>query len=233
MPDTLRPADRDQAERLHTFAHDLKNRLHALWETLRMLQDNPAEGPDRAALMAFAERGYFSAQRDVERLLDDLAVDRNVKAERAPIDLRDCLDRALRNEEHRLTKKAQTVALNIPADLTATGDAHWSTQILQALISNASKFSAAGSVITVDAITTPEDRTLMVCDHGVGLAEADLPNVFTRYAILSSRSTQGEPQARGTLARARQWARAQGGDLHAESAGSGQGARFSFVLPAA
>ena len=233
MPDPLlRPADRDQAERLHTFAHDIKNRLHALWEALRMLHEGPAEGPDKAELMAFAERGYFSAQRDVERLLDDLAVDRNVKAERVPFDLTACLNTALRNEAHRLTKKGQTVDVDAPAALSTTGDAHWATQILQALISNASKFSPRGAAIAIRASSTPEGVAVTVTDNGTGLSETDLGDLFTRYAILSSRTTSGEPQARGTLARARQWAWAQGGNLHAESAGTGQGARFTLALPA-
>ncbi|HMW96997.1 MAG TPA: HAMP domain-containing sensor histidine kinase, partial [Flavobacteriales bacterium] len=113
------------------------------------------------------------------------------------------------------------------------GDAHWTTQILQALISNASKFSPRGSSISINAGATADGSAITVSDKGTGFTGSDLVDVFTRYAILSSRTTAGEPQARGTLARAKQWARAQGGHLNVESEGPGQGARFTLTLPPA
>lgn len=226
----LRPADSDQAERLHTFAHDIKNRLGALWETLRLLQGGAVEGIDKNELMDFAERGFFSAQRDLERLLDDLGVDRGVSAERTPFDLVACLNGALRNERYRLQKKDQRVEVSAPPEALVVGDARWTEQILQALISNASKFSARGSMINVEVLGGSAG-VVRVTDQGCGLSDEDLRNVFTRYAILSSRSTDGEPQSRGTLGRAKQWAEAQGGTLTAASQGIGRGCVLSLELP--
>lgn len=234
MPDAvLRPADSDQAERLHAFAHDIKNRLHGLWEALRMSNDSSIEGADKAGIIALAERGYFSAQRELEQLLDDLAVDRDVRAEHKRIDIVSCLNTALHHEAYRLKKKGQAVDVMAPGTLVALGDAHWTTQILQALISNASKFSPRGSSISINAGATADGSAITVSDKGTGFTGSDLVDVFTRYAILSSRTTAGEPQARGTLARARQWAHAQGGRLNVESEGPGQGARFTLTLPPA
>lgn len=232
MPEPpLRPADHDQAERLHTFAHDLKNRLGGLWETLRILQDGPVEGLDRNELMGFAERGFFSAQRDLERLLDDFGVDRAVLVEKTAFDLMACLNGALRNEGYRLQKKDQRVDVSAPEAAAGIGDERWTGQILQSLISNASKFSPRGTVISVQVTVANSMNKVRVTDLGCGLSADDLQNVFTRYAILSARSTDGEPQSRGTLGRAKQWAEAQGGTLAVTSPGTDKGCIFMLELP--
>ena len=220
-----------QAERLHTFAHDIKNRLGTLWEALRMLRSGPIEGVDPDELMSFAERGFFQAQRDLEDLLDDFHVERGVSAERTPFDMRKSLDEALRNEDYRLRKKGQRVDVRGPAEAPASGDARLTTQLLQALISNASKFSSRDSVIGVEFSNGGQGTTIRVTDSGCGLLPEDLAAVFTRYIILSSRSTDGEPQSRGTLARAKQWAEAQGGTLDVASEGIGKGCVFTLRLP--
>ncbi len=233
MPErTLRPADPDQAERLHTFAHDIKNRLGSLWEALRLMRSGTQAGPDTEELISFAERGYFHAQRDLEDLLDDLGVERGITADRIPFDLMESLKEALTNEAYRLRKKGQRVEVKAPDSRKVTGDARWTTQILQALISNASKFSPRDAVITVEVASEPGASTVRVIDPGCGLPAEDLPNLFKRYVILTSRSTDSEPQSRGTLARAQQWALAQNGGLQAASAGPGHGCTMTLRLPA-
>jgi signal transduction histidine kinase len=227
----LRPADNDQAERLHTFAHDIKNRLGSLWEALRLLRSGPADGLDPDELMTFAERGFFHAQRDLEGLLDDFGVERGITADRSPFDVMKSLDEALKNEDYRLRKKGQRVDVNGPAGSSACGDARLTAQLFQALISNASKFSPPVAVIAAEVTNGSDGCTVRVIDSGCGLSEEDLTRVFTRYVILSSRSTEGEPQSRGTLARARQWAIAQGGSLTAGSEGVGKGCVFTLQLP--
>lgn len=232
MPEPpVRPADELQAERLHTFAHDIKNRLGSLWEAVRMLRSGPNDGIDPDELMTFAERGFFQAQRDLEDLLDDFAVERGITADRSPFDLRKSLDDALKNEDYRLKKKGQRVEISGPAQVMTNGDARLTTQLLQALISNASKFSSRDAVITIGVSNGIERGTVRVTDSGCGLATEDLQAVFKRYVILASRSTNGEPQSRGTLARAKQWAEAQGGTLDAASDGIGKGCVFTLRLP--
>ncbi|MBX2973205.1 MAG: ATP-binding protein, partial [Flavobacteriales bacterium] len=102
---------------------------------------------------------------------------------------------------------------------------------MDALLSNASKFSHPGSDIEADLIGTPTEVELRIRDHGVGLSATDLAQMFVRFAWLNSRPTTGESQGRGTLARASGWAHAHGGSLSAESAGEGHGCTFTLRLP--
>ena len=113
------------------------------------------------------------------------------------------------------------------------GDPQVLEQLFEALLSNASKFAAKGTVIELSAQKREEVAIIEVKDQGSGLTEDDLKEIFTRYAILSTRSTDGESQARGTLARAQQWAQLHGGAVTATSAGPGHGSQFSVSLPLA
>ncbi|HRO40827.1 MAG TPA: hypothetical protein PLZ25_13010, partial [Flavobacteriales bacterium] len=69
MPDTplaLDWADDDQRnERLHQFAHALKNRLGSIWQAAALLHDLP-EGPERRLLLDLAEKNYFQGARELE-----------------------------------------------------------------------------------------------------------------------------------------------------------------------
>jgi signal transduction histidine kinase len=236
MPERLPSAvttDHDRSERLHVFAHDLRNRLTGLWEVMKALRSGGG-GMEPEELYAFAEKGYFQAQREIEDLLEDFQVDRRVRIQEVvSVALGPAIEAGLLREQHRLDRKAQRITLHGDRSACVKGDAHWVGQILQALISNASKFSPRGSTIDVE-ITQGDSRTeVRVQDPGVGLSDADLEQIFVRYAMLGSRSTDGEQQCRGTLARARQWAEAMQGTLTAESRGVGTGATFRLDLPTA
>ncbi len=231
-PQTI-STDHDRSERLHVFAHDLRNRLTGLWEVMKALRtSDPAM--DANELFAFAEKGYFQAQREIEDLLDDFHVDRRVRiTEVGPVLLADVIAETLKREQHRLERKAQSVSITGDQHLQIKGDAHWMGQILQALISNASKFSPRGSSIQLAIERVGPVVRVQVKDTGVGMNEADLQQVFIRFALLASCSTEGEQQSRGTLARARQWAEAMHGSLTAHSDGVSRGATFTLEVPAA
>lgn len=225
-------ADPDQrAERLHRFAHDLKNRLGSLWQAATLLRDAPAEA-DRALLVSMAEKSYFQGARALEELLDDFGVARGVPSVHpTPLDLVGLLQECIAAVAFRSEKKEQTVRLAGPPSLAISGDAALLRELFTALLSNASKFSAPGSTTEVRVQQVGRTVRVEVIDRGVGLTAEDLAHVFQRYAMLSSRSTNGESQARGTLGRAWQWAHAHGGTLKATSPGQGQGSTFIVELP--
>lgn len=222
---------RQRDERLHRFSHDLKNRLGNMWQAVTLLGSLP-EGPDRDQVIALAERSYFNGARALEELMDDFAVPRGITSIRpVQVALPELLEKCVANIRYRTQGKQQEVQVNAAGPITVMGDPEVLEQLFEALLSNASKFSPKGSVINLQAQQQDHTVVVEVQDHGAGLSEADLRDIFTRYAILGSRSTAGESQARGTLARAAQWAQVHGGTLTAHSAGEGQGSQFRVTLP--
>lgn len=225
-------ASAEQSDRLHRFAHDLRNRLAAIQQALAQMADASSE--ERIELIRFAEQQYFKAMRGTEELLDDFAIDRGPRlGELRLLRLDELARKAIAALEHRFNRKRQHVdAENLQA-IAVHGDDRMLFDLVSALLSNASKFSEAGSTIALSLTEQDGAAILVVKDQGIGLEAEDLAEVFTRYALLKGRSTEGEAQGRSTLARAKQWAQAHRGDLTAASEGPGKGSSFSLRLPLA
>jgi signal transduction histidine kinase len=219
-----------QEERLHRFAHDIRNRIAGMQQVLQHLAADAAR-PDLRELVEFGEQQQFKALREVEELLDDLGVVRHLnELPCTTLALGKVLRNAMDLVNHRILRKQQHVDLMVPEGILVLGHEEQLVELLAALLSNASKFSASGSTVHVSERHDGGKVVLRIRDEGVGLTSGDLGMVFQRYAWLSSRSTAGEAQGRSTLARARQWARAMGGDLNASSEGSGKGSTFTVTL---
>ena len=230
-PDPVWRASPEQADRLHLFSHDLKNRLTGLYEVTRHLAENP-DSEETAEFTRFAEKQFFAALRAVEVLMDDMQVPRGSSSARPEdSDLATLLQKAVEGQRYRYDAKQQQLLLEAPEHLPARVDPQLLEQLFSALIGNASKFSHRDATIEVRLWNDAGDALLTVKDPGVGLSAADIPLVFERYVMRSSRSTAGEAQGRSTLARARQWAEAHGANLEVASPGPGQGCTFTLRLP--
>ena len=226
-------ADKEQAERLHRFSHDLRNRLIGLQQVLMQFGQQPAE-EERQELIHFGEQQYFKALREVESLLDDFAVERGTATpELAPVALSPLVHKHIELMQHRFLRKRQPLELDLSDDLTVLADPRMLGDILDALLSNASKFSAQASPIVITTTADEGHAIVEIRDLGTGLSETDLEQVFARFALLSNRPTDGEAQGRSSLARVRDQALAHRGSLVAKSAGTGQGCTFTLRMPLA
>lgn len=220
-----------RSERLHRFSHGLRNKLSGLYEAMRMLQEQQ-EDPEREQIAAFAEIQFFQALRDVEILLDDFGVERGVgRLKKEKIDLAALAEAAIEHSQHRFEKKHQRIERSIAPDVVVYADRYYLEEAIAALVSNASKFSGTGGTIHVSTRASDHEAVIEVRDAGVGLNADDLPDVFKRFAWLSSRSTAGEAQGRGTLARVKTWIEAHGGTVSVRSDGPGKGATFTIRVP--
>jgi len=149
----------------------------------------------------------------------------------APLSL---LRRAIQETGVIVERRQQTLRLEAPDDLPALRcDDLRVLQILQNLISNASKYSPHHTPITVRAALEP-DRShvcITVIDRGRGIEAAQLPFVFER----AFRVHETEHQIKGAglgLYLARLLVEMHGGRIWCESE-VGQGSSFHFTLPVA
>lgn len=213
---------------MHKYAHDLKNRLAGLLEVVRQLQVNG----DQGELLAFGEKQAFAVLQITEQMLDDLGVPRGPGAfvlEAVP--LSGILEKAVANQSYRFKNKEQKIATTGHVPVVCHADARHVLSAVEALLSNASKFSQAGSTVEVSLSATSSSGKVTVKDHGVGLSSIDLESVFIRYAWLDSRTTGGESQGRSSLAVCKRTIEAMGGTLSGQSDGPGKGSTFTLSLP--
>lgn len=110
------------------------------------------------------------------------------------------------------------------------GDAVRIAQIIENLLSNALKYSAAGTPIEVSLTTDGVEAEVRVADHGVGVPEEERGLLFTPFY-----RTSRAREVRGTglgLHISRKLAERHGGRLWLEASSSG-GSVFAFAMPVA
>ncbi|HRF81181.1 MAG TPA: hypothetical protein PL070_13975, partial [Flavobacteriales bacterium] len=138
-------ATAEQAELLHTFSHDLRNRLIGLQQVLDRLKE-PGDEAERAELSLYGEQQFFKALREVEKLMDAFQVERGTLVlDRQPTALDLLVQERVELLHFRTERKQQVVELDLQPSVVLPIDERVIGDLIDALLTNASKFSPAGS----------------------------------------------------------------------------------------
>jgi PAS domain S-box-containing protein len=227
-------ANRIKDEFLATVSHELRTPLNAIVAWIHLLR---ARQPDPATL----ERGLTTIERNIQgqvQIIDDiLDVSRIIRGslalEMQPVDLALTAGQAI--ESLRPAAEAKGVAieprLGGPPESTVLGDPDRLQQVIWNLLSNAVKFTPRGGKVELALLTTAGQTRIVVADTGQGIAPEFLPHVFERFRQADGSTTRLHSGLGLGLAIVRHLIELHGGTVTAESAGLGQGARFTVHLP--
>ncbi len=233
---SLARAFNDMAARLHRTDEQRRNLLadvtHELRTPLTVLQGNlegmldgvyPADETNLRALLD--ETNILSGLVDDLRTVA-LAESGALKLKKEPVDLpmlaRDTLS------AFQIQAEAAAVGLNIiaPEPFPRLEVDPWRIrQVLSNLVSNALRYSPAGSQVQIKLGLEPTQAIIEVIDEGPGIPIQDLPHVFERFY----KSTDSGGMGLG-LAIARHLVSAHGGTIEALSPAS-QGTCIRICLP--
>jgi signal transduction histidine kinase len=122
------------------------------------------------------------------------------------------------------------MAVEVPDGLAVEADADAFNHVLVNLVTNAVKFSPAGSRVLVRARPRGDEIVVSVADEGVGVAPEDQDRIFDRF-YQSSNGGGGRGTGIG-LTIAQRFTELHGGRIWVESE-PGSGATFSFTMPGA
>jgi signal transduction histidine kinase len=216
------------AEGVALLAHDLRNPLAAVRSAVDLVRRTP--DPDLLRSTACRmERQLAHLGRLIEDLLESARLDRG----KARLSLRRLAVDSLVNDAISLATPytapaRQQVVVALDNDLgSIDADADKIIQVLGNLLHNASKFSPAGSTITVRGASTGADVVIAVRDAGIGIEPQYLERIFSRYAQVESGAHNGLGLG---LSLARQWMELHGGKIVARSSGPGAGAEFVLTF---
>jgi len=149
-----------------------------------------------------------------------------------PVTIQEIIDHATAATASLLEPKGLRLIKDVDASLPMiTGDRDRLIQVVINLISNAVKFTDAGT-ITCRAVRQADMLVVSVVDTGVGIAPADQPKVFERFKQVGDTLTD-KPKGTGLgLPICREIVEHHGGRVWVESQ-IGKGSTFSFSLPVA
>jgi two-component system sensor histidine kinase VicK len=133
--------------------------------------------------------------------------------------------------EARLRTPGYKIVLNLPkAVLKLNVDGRRIRQVVDNLIENATKYSAEGGTVTIEAQSQDSELVISVADQGIGIPRENLEKIFDRMFNLEHRLAQ-DPGGLGLgLALCKALVEAHGGRIWVESV-LGKGSVFHFALP--
>ncbi len=231
-----RRTDRLKADFVATISHELRTPITPIKGYAELLlhrgDELPAEKRHRA-LELIAERADH-----LGRLVDDLLLASRVTGEAASgLATRkadDDLVHLVRTAVGAFPSLESRIELHVPDQpVEVHCDPVRTKQCLTNLLSNAGKYSPAGSVVvvTLDVPDPAAGRAVVsVQDNGPGIPEPEQDRVFDRFYRLGDPMTMTTGGSGLGLYIARELARAQGGDLTLVSS-AGSGCTFSLHVP--
>jgi PAS domain S-box-containing protein len=227
----LERLNRLKSEFITMVSHEFRTALVGIQGFSEMMRDE--DRLDIAAVKEFASVIYDDSQR-LDKMLDRMLDLDRVEADKAemrlmPIDLaatvRDAVARAKTSDsEHRF-------GIELERDLPiVTADGIRLSQLLDILLSNATRYSPATSEITVTGHREPGQNVISVKDHGMGMPSDFNERLFARYQWSANNPTTKVIGTGLGLPMARQIVEMHGGRIWFEST-LGVGSEFHFSLP--
>ncbi|GAA3447056.1 ATP-binding protein [Planomonospora venezuelensis] len=231
----LEELDHAKSTFIDTIGHELSTPLAGILGYLEILttSDDDALPADRRMRMMRAVIG--NAMR-LQKLIEDvLAVNatagRPRKITPRPTTVQEVLTEALRTAEAETRSGEHPVRVSVETGLPALhADRELLVRAVNALLSNAAKFSVTSTPITVHASPAGDAVAIAVSDSGMGIGADELPHVFGRF-YRTAAARQAAIQGIGLgLAIAKDIVEAHGGTLTASSL-PGEGSTFTLTLP--
>jgi signal transduction histidine kinase len=177
----LEAATRLKDDFLSAAAHDLKTPLTVLLGQAELLERFATRDPNAPTDIERVRRIAGEARR-LQRLVEELLDTSRIQDGQLVTDLETAdLATLARETCDRHQTEGVNLALQADAPVPATVDRTRIVQLLDNLIGNARKYSAAGTPITVSVWLEGDEARLAVRDAGIGIAPEDLPRLFERF----------------------------------------------------
>jgi PAS domain S-box-containing protein len=226
---TFKELERLREEWISVIAHDLQQPISTiLLMADALLQSGLTDGVEDDI------RHIRSAAARLSRMVNDLTDVSQVEAHRMRISpsLVD-LVRLVQDVVTRMPEMLSRTSIRPPerGHLFVLADAERLEQVVANLLSNAEKYSAAGTEIQIDISENDREARVSVTNYGTAVLADELPHLFDRY--FRSRAVKTSP-TRGLglgLYIAKGLIEAHGGRMWAESDASGATTTFHFTLP--
>jgi two-component system CheB/CheR fusion protein len=233
--EALREADRRKDLFIATLAHELRNPLSAMLNSVELLHHRDRDEHTVSLAATILKRQLKLMIQMVDDLLDiERLTHGRIALKKTRVAVAEVVEAVLENCRPLIDAHTHRLHVSIPKNpVFLEGDPTRLAQILSNLLDNAFKYTPTGGTIDLTAEQVEQEVVFRVRDSGIGISPEVLPRVFNVYF-------QGDPlepsQAKGLgvgLSLVRQLTEMHGGTVAAQSAGPGKGSEFIVRLPIA
>lgn len=231
----LRESSRRKDEFLALLGHELRNPLAPLRNMLEVMDTVDLD----AELLARARRTMGRQVDHLVRLVDDLLdvsrISRGVITLRPErVELRALARDTAEGFLPVCREKQQELIVSEGEPVYLQADPTRVTQVLENLLSNASKFTDTGGRIAIEVERDGRSAVIRVRDTGIGIEPAQLPHIFDMFSRAGD--PRKDPRFGGLgigLSLVRSLVEMHGGTIEGRSDGAGLGSEFIVRLPIA
>jgi signal transduction histidine kinase len=232
--EALKDADRRKNEFLAMLAHELRNPLAPIRNSLHILKLVGGAGAEAAGVHAMMERQVNHMVRLVDDLLEVSRITRGkIDLRRARVDLAAVLRTAVETSRPLIDAAAHTLTVDVPDGLVVDGDAVRLAQVFANLLNNAAKYTDPGGAVVLRARPAGADAVVTVRDTGAGIPAEMLSRVFELFTQIDRSDERAQGGLGIGLTLVKSLVELHGGRVAVRSDGPGTGSEFEVRLPLA
>ncbi len=230
---TLKPIRRaldDQKQFSSDASHELRTPLAVMQSQSEVVLRNAQSTNDE--LRSVVSSNLEEAKRMtslVEELLAVARSEQEVKKTES-VDLGKVLSSAINSIKMKSDEKSITIQKNLAENAIINGDASAMYRMTLNLLDNAVAYTEPNGKVVVDLAKDSSQAIVTIKDTGIGISEADLPNIFKRFYKADAARSRRPGSAGLGLAIVNEIVLGHGGSLSVLSE-IGKGTEFKLVFP--
>jgi PAS domain S-box-containing protein len=231
----LREADRRKDEFLATLAHELRNPLAPIRNSLNILRLSARDAAAQEKVVDMMQRQVNHMVRLVDDLLEVSRITRGkIELRKEIVELAAVVRGAVETAGPVIEAAGHRLTLALPSEpVLLDADPVRLAQVLANLLHNAAKYTEEGGQITLGASRDGDRATLSVRDTGTGIPAEMLPRVFDLFTQIDRTLGRAQGGLGIGLALVKSLVQLHGGAVEVRSDGPGQGSEFIVTLPLA
>jgi signal transduction histidine kinase len=231
IEESLRETDRRKDEFLAALAHELRNPLAPISNTLHLLHKSDCAETQRAR--GIIERQVQHLTRLVDDLLDVSRITRGkLTLRREVVELETVIRNAIETSRPLIESANHKLSVVLPKEpVRLHADPMRLAQALSNLLNNSAKYTPNRGHIHLTAQVDNGSAVIRVKDNGIGIAEPTLSRVFELFVQADNGLGRSQGGLGIGLTLVRTFVGLHGGTVEARSPGSGRGSEFVIRLP--
>ncbi len=231
----LRETDRRKDEFLAMLAHELRNPLAPIRNSIHIIQQQISDEELLRRPLEMMERQVRQLAGLVDDLLDVSRITRGqINLRKQTLELSEVVAQAVEANRPLLEARQHHFDVQLPDEpIFVEADPTRLSQVILNLLNNAAKYTEDGGYISLSVERSGTEVVLRVRDSGMGISPETLPKIFELF-VQGERTLDRAQGGLGIgLTVVRRLVELHGGSVQAFSQGLGRGSEFVIRLPTA